>query len=224
MWLRHFGKPLVPTVTNFGRNGKPPLNQALLDWLAVQFMDDNWSMKKVHRIIVTSHAYRMVSSGTQLSASNQKIDPENNSFWHMNPRRLEAEVVRDTALYLADVDGLVSFRRSVYLRHSPENQVEFLKLYDQPNPTDCYMRTESVIPQQALASTNSTLTLEAARSLGRKLASRAGCHVSRTGTADPLCPETGEPRRSFIRSQAPCTRELRARHAQPQRVSDREVI
>ena len=185
MWLRHFGKPLAPTVTNFGRNGKLPLNQALLDWMAVQFMDDGWSMKKLHRTLVTSNAYRMISSGPELAASNQKIDPDNNFFWRMSPRRLEAEVVRDTVLYLAgsldekmggpdidDVDGLVSFRRSIYLRHSPENQVEFLKLYDQPNPTECYMRTESVIPQQALASTNSSLALESARTLGRKLSSR----------------------------------------------------
>jgi hypothetical protein len=221
MWLRHFGKPLVPTVTNFGRNGKAPLNQALLDWMAVQFMDDGWSMKTLHRTLVTSSAYRMASSGPQLAAPNQKLDPDNNLFWRMNPHRLEGEVVRDSVLFLAgtldetmggpdidDVDGLVSHRRSIYLRHSPENQVEFLRLYDQPNPTECYMRTESVIPQQALASTNSLLSLEAARTLGRKLSARYAAEDTFVRNAfllitglDPTKAEVAESRR-FLAEQA----------------------
>ncbi|HYM12634.1 MAG TPA: DUF1549 domain-containing protein, partial [Bryobacterales bacterium] len=63
MWLRHFGKALVPTVFNFGRNGKPPTHPELLDWLATEFMDRNWDMKAIHRLMVTSSTYRMRSSG-----------------------------------------------------------------------------------------------------------------------------------------------------------------
>lgn len=183
IWLRHFGKPIVPTVTNFGRNGKPPVNQPLLDWLAVEFTANGWSMKKMHRLLVTSSAYRMASAGAGLPAESKTGDPENKHFWRMNARRMEAEVVRDAALFLAGVldekvggpdideeEGMRSRRRSLYLRQTPESQVEFLRLFDQPNPTDCYMRTESVMPQQALAVANSTLYLEAARLLARRIA------------------------------------------------------
>ncbi|MFN7922879.1 MAG: DUF1549 domain-containing protein [Bryobacteraceae bacterium] len=185
MWLRHFGKPIVPTPANFGRNGVPPLNQPLLDWLAVELMKYDWSTKKLHRLLVTSKAYRMISSGAEISDANTKIDPDNKYLWRMNSHRMEAEAVRDSVLYMSgllderiggadveEVEGLKSRRRSLYMRHSPENQVEFLRLFDQPNPTECYMRTESIIPQQALAASNSTLSLEAARTLGRKLADR----------------------------------------------------
>jgi mono/diheme cytochrome c family protein len=177
MWLRHFGKALVPTVTNFGRNGAKPLDQALLDWLAVEFMESGWSMKHMHRLMVTSAAYRLASD-----APPQKADPDNNHFWRMNPRRMEGEVVRDSALALAGAldptmggpeiderDGMISRRRSVYLRHTPDSQVEFLRLFDQPSPAECYFRTESVVPQQALAVANGLLTQDAARLLARSL-------------------------------------------------------
>ena len=59
IWMRHFGSPLVPTVFDFGLNGKPPTHPALLDWLAVELMDHGWRMKPIHRLIVTSTAYRM---------------------------------------------------------------------------------------------------------------------------------------------------------------------
>ncbi len=185
MWLRHFGKPLVATVTNFGRNGAKPTNQALLDWLAVDFMDNGWSMKKLHRTLLTSKAYRMVSSGAALNAANKKIDPENNFFWRMNPRRMEAETIRDAVLYQAglldltmggpDIDENQAFdsrRRSLYLRQTPDSQAEFLRVYDQPMPNDCYVRPESIMPQQALASANSTFFEESSRLLARSLNGR----------------------------------------------------
>ena len=61
IWLRHFGQALVPTVFNFGMSGKPPSHPELLDWLAVELMDRNWSMKAIHRLIVTSNTYRLQS-------------------------------------------------------------------------------------------------------------------------------------------------------------------
>ncbi|MFN0172139.1 MAG: DUF1553 domain-containing protein [Bryobacteraceae bacterium] len=187
MWLRHFGKGLVPTVNNFGRNGARPLNQPLLDWLALEFMNSGWSMKHVHRLMVTSTAYRMISSGVELSKANAKIDPDNTYLWRMSPRRMEAEVVRDSVLMLAgmldpamggpDIDeqqGLTSRRRSLYLRQTPDSYVEFLRLFDQPSPVDCYYRTESIMPQQALAVANSLLTTDASRLLARKIEQRTG--------------------------------------------------
>jgi mono/diheme cytochrome c family protein len=182
IWLRHFGKPLVATVANFGRNGAKPTDQVLLDWLAVDFMENGWSMKKLHRTILTSKAYRMVSSGAALSDANKKIDPENKFFWHMNPHRMEAETIRDVVLYQAglldltrggpDIDETRAFesrRRSLYLRQTPDSQAEFLRLFDQPAPNDCYVRSESIIPQQALASANSTFFQEASRLLAKSL-------------------------------------------------------
>src|ERR671920_1717368 len=62
IWLRHFGSPLVPTVFDFGLNGKRPTHPELLDWLAVELMDSGWQMKSLHRLIVTSNVYRMQSS------------------------------------------------------------------------------------------------------------------------------------------------------------------
>jgi hypothetical protein len=157
----------------------------LLDWLAVDFMENGWSMKKLHRTILTSKAYRMASSGAALSQANLKIDAQNKFFWHMNPRRMEAETIRDVVLYQAglldlssggpDIDENQAFdsrRRSLYLRQTPDSQAEFLRLYDQPMPNDCYIRPQSIIPQQALASANSTFFQEASRLLAKSLSGR----------------------------------------------------
>src|SRR5262249_43901594 len=154
IWLRHFGRPLVPTVINFGQNGKAPTHPALLDWLAVKFMESNWSMKAMHRLMVTSETYRMRSSDADPNNPDRAIDAENRYYWRMNPRRLEAENVRVSVLYLAgqldtsmsgpDLDESKAEeiqRRSIYFRHTPDSQVEFLKLFDQPDPTDCYTRS-----------------------------------------------------------------------------------
>ena len=68
MWSRHFGKPLVPTVFNFGRSGKAPTHPESVDWLAVEFMDRNWDMKAMHRLMVTSNAYKMATSAGEAAA------------------------------------------------------------------------------------------------------------------------------------------------------------
>src|SRR5581483_836041 len=87
VWMRHFGKPLVPTVFDFGRNGQPPSHPALLDWLAAEFMERKWSMKAMNKLIVTSAAYRMDSTPDTAALAR---DPENVWLWRMNPRRMEA--------------------------------------------------------------------------------------------------------------------------------------
>jgi mono/diheme cytochrome c family protein len=182
MWLRHFGKPLVPTVVNFGLNGKPPTHPELLDWLASEFMENNWRMKAMHRLMVTSNTYRMQSSTLDVKHPGLTVDSENRYLWRMNPHRMEAEVVRDSVLYVAgQLDTTVGGpeleenmgqeipRRSIYFRNTPNLQMEFLKLFDAPNPTNCYERNESIVPQQALAMANSKLSLSQARLLARRL-------------------------------------------------------
>ena len=192
MWLRHFGKPLVPTVANFGKNGRPPTHPELLDWLASELMEKNWSMKAMHRLMVTSSTYRMQSSAGDPKHFNISVDPENRYLWRMNPRRMEAEVVRDTVLYLAgqletamggpeleESIGEESRRRSVYYRHTPESQMVFLKIFDEAEATECYARKESIVPQQALALANSKLTLTQARLLARHISDQIGSNAGK---------------------------------------------
>jgi hypothetical protein len=179
VWMRHTGKPIVPSVFDFGHHGRPPSNPALLDFLALRFMKDGWSLKKLHRLIMTSEAYRMDSTP---DPANLAKDPENVRFWRMNPRRLEAEAVRDSLLHVAglldltrggpDLDasqGLTVPRRSLYFRHAAEKQMPFLELFDAPSVVECYERTESIVPQQALALANSGLAQDVARRIARAI-------------------------------------------------------
>jgi len=124
IWSRHMGQPLVPTVFDFGRKGTPPTHPELLDWLAVELVEHNWSMKHIHRLIVTSQAYRLSSSSKEegetrrvgdgekknaeesppllVSPSpNLSKDPDNRFYWRMNPVRMKAQIVRDSLLSLA---------------------------------------------------------------------------------------------------------------------------
>jgi hypothetical protein len=183
IWLRHFGQGIVPTPQDFGRNGKPPSHPQLLDWLASEFMANGWDMKAMHKLLVTSRTYRMASTP---DAANAKIDPDNVYLWRMNSRRMEAEVVRDNLLHIAgeldatmggpDIDhmqGLKSKRRSIYLRQAAEKEVEFLKIFDGPAVTECYVRRPTVVPQQALAMANSELTANMSKSLAKKLSAKS---------------------------------------------------
>jgi hypothetical protein len=94
IWQGHFGRGVVATSNDFGRQGQPPANQALLDWLAAEFVARGWSIKSLHRLIMLSNAYRMSSRFTD--AENSRIDSDNLYLWRMNRRRLEAEAVWDS--------------------------------------------------------------------------------------------------------------------------------
>src|SRR5207249_3884666 len=134
-----------------------------------------------------------IEPGTLNSAH---ADLENVYYWRFNPRRMEAEVIRDATLFVAgsldatrggpDLDpnqGLILPRRSLYFRAAKEKKVQFLSLFDSPNPVECYRRSESIAPQQALAMANSTLTLAQARILAKQIADSPGTtsaeHASR---------------------------------------------
>lgn len=188
IWLRHFGRALVETTDNFGRNGSPPTHPELLDWLACELMAADWSLKHIHRLIVTSQTYRLTSipPGSDVEkissyAEAAAIDSDNRTYWRFPAARMQAEVVRDSLLAVAgeldttmgghEIDhklGMTSRRRSLYFAHHGEEKMEFLELFDGANASDCYQRTSSVQPQQALALTNSELT----KSLSRQLESR----------------------------------------------------
>ena len=96
IWHHHFGRGIVRTLDNLGRMGDEPTHPELLDWLAVEFMDRGWSIKEMHRLLMTSEAYRMASSFPHEASAD--ADPENNLLWHYRGQRLEAEILRDAIM------------------------------------------------------------------------------------------------------------------------------
>ncbi|MBX7212345.1 MAG: PSD1 and planctomycete cytochrome C domain-containing protein, partial [Verrucomicrobiaceae bacterium] len=170
LWQHHFGRPLVDSVADFGLRAKEPSHPKLLDWLALDFVEHGWDMKRMHRLMVTSATYRQRSDDARTELA------ENPWLARMNSRRLEAETVRDSVLHIAgmmdetmggreiawDKDATVP-RRSLYFQTAPNRQPVMLALFDQASTEECYERKPSVIPQQSLALMNSALTAEAAR-------------------------------------------------------------
>lgn len=213
IWLRHFGTPLVVDVFDFGMRSPAPVHQDLLDWLASELIASGWSMKHLHRLILLSETYQQASSATpELIAFNENLDHDNVYYWKFRVQRLESEVIRDSVLAVAgqldlsqsgpDIDftkGEEVLRRSVYFRHAYEKQMLMMTIFDAANPTDCYRRSPSIIPQQALALANSALSVSAARQLASQLSQSS--------------PETSEfIRKSFqhVLSRSPAEEELRA--------------
>ena len=99
VWHHHFGRGIVSTLDNFGKMGDQPTHPELLDYLAVEFMKRGWSMKQLHRFMMTSEAYQMASVFDH--GGNVKTDPENQLLWRYRPQRLDAETIRDTMLSVA---------------------------------------------------------------------------------------------------------------------------
>jgi hypothetical protein len=98
LWHYHFGKGIVATPNDFGRNGAQPSHPELLDWLAAEFTTGGWSLKRMHELMVTSNAYRQQSAVDEAKA---KVDPENKLLWRMNRQRLDAESLRDSILAIS---------------------------------------------------------------------------------------------------------------------------
>lgn len=185
IWTRHMGQPLVPTVFDFGLKGANPTHPELLDWLAAELIDSGWSMKHLHSLIVNSAAYRLSSTiaGNEVAA---KKDPENRYWWRRVPIRLESQVVRDSLLSLAGTldstmggasvlpgQQAASTRRSLYFFHSNNDRNLFLTTFDEALVKDCYLRDQSIVPQQALALTNSRLVLDTSEQIAKRLSGAA---------------------------------------------------
>ncbi len=179
VWLYHFGDGLVRTPDDFGTRGEPPANPALLDYLASRFMDDGWSVKKLHRLILLSSVYQQSSDE---NPRFEQIDPDNRWLWRMNRRRLDFESLRDTILAIGgDLDLTMggrpvkldaepySLRRTVYGFVDRRNLPNMFRAFDFASPDlTTGKRENTVVPQQALFMMNSPLVVEQARNVVRR--------------------------------------------------------
>ena len=185
IWQQHFGRGLVATPSNFGALGARPTHPEILDALAERFVRGGWSLKKLHREILRTAAYRRSSS---LDPRNQSVDPENQWLWRWSRRRLSVEELRDAALAVSgaldrtvggasgDVDDPAYLRRTLYGRVSRMETARILRLFDFPDPNlSSERRVETTLPQQSLFLLNSPFMAARARAL----AGRAGADPAR---------------------------------------------
>ncbi len=182
IWHHLFGRGLVATPDNFGRLGEPPSHPLLLDHLASRFESDHrWSIKRMIRYLATSRAFQL--DGRPPDGA-RRTDPGNVLLSHFSIRRLEAEAIRDSMLFVAGVldpaapDGPVDGReprRSVYVRVLRNRLDPFLSAFDAPVPFSAHGRRHATnVPAQSLALMNGDLALETAASWGGRLARQAG--------------------------------------------------
>jgi hypothetical protein len=175
IWLHHFGGALVATPSDFGLRSSPPTHPELLDYLAARFMDEGWSIKKLHRLIMLSSAYRQSSKENPVCA---KIDPNNQLLWRMNRQRLEFEAMRDTLLavsgkldltsggHAVDITAPASTRRTVYGYVDRQNLPDLFRAFDFASPdTSSPRRFYTTVPQQALFLMNSPFIIAQAKNL-----------------------------------------------------------
>jgi len=207
LWHYHFGVGLVDTPNDFGFNGGRPSHPELLDWLAAELAESGWRLKHLHRLMVTSAAYRQGASWNESAA---RVDAGNRLLWRKSPRRLEAETVRDATLFVAgrlssrmggpsfqDVrpvraegtpaiiylpadDGEEPQRRTLYRMWSRGGRNRLLDAFDCPDPsTTAPNRAVTTTPLQALAMLNNAFVLHMSRHLAQRIEGEAGGVVER---------------------------------------------
>jgi len=207
IWQHHFGEGIVRTPSNFGKMGERPSNLELLDWLAMEFVDKGWSVKQMHRLMMTSQAYQMASDDI---AANVALDPENRLFWRMPRVRLEAEIIRDNILAVAGNlnrtlggpcvfpyidpklfqsstkrtwpgkpdDDPSTWRRSLYVYSKRSIRYPLFETFDQPNLINsCERRNRSTIAPQALLMMNNNFVISEAKIFAERLRREAGDQV-----------------------------------------------
>lgn len=190
LWMHHFGRGLVTTPANFGNTGARPSHPNLLDWLALEFVNSGWSLKHMHRLMVTSQAYRQSS---RLSEAALQKDPENQLLSRMPMRRMSAEVLYDSVLHAtgrldpkpfgppAEVEVLDSgeavakgsrdgWRRAVYTLRRRSTPVTLMDAHDLPQLSpNCTERSHSTVATQALQLMNGSTVRNHAQYLAGRL-------------------------------------------------------
>jgi len=177
VWYWHFGEGLVQTPSNFGMLSEPPSHPELLDWLANRFIEDSWSLKKLHRRILLSATYRQSS---RVSRETFDKDPENRLVGRFTPRRLEAEAIRDAILAVSGQvdltpggpagDDFTIRRRSLYVQTARWQRDSYANLFDAANPdSSTEKRVTSTVAPQALLLLNHPWLQEQAKHLAERL-------------------------------------------------------
>ena len=208
VWQRHFGRGLVPSTSDFGLRGEAPEHPKLLDWLARDFMKHGWSLKHLHRLILTSRTWQLSSADTEAGVAS---DPGNTLYWKSNRRRLDAESLRDTLLFVSgELDpapqaepypippadkweytqhhpfkaDYPSKKRSVYQMTKRLTAQPYLQTFDGPDPNVCTTTREtSVTALQALFFVNDTFLQDQAGQLASRLAGDPANDAARLETA-----------------------------------------
>jgi hypothetical protein len=197
IWQYHFGKPLVPTPSDYGFRGTPPTHPELLDWLAARFIESGWSIKAMHRLIMLSQTYQLSS---EMDQANFETDAGNAWYWRFDRRRLDAEALRDTILALGGTLDRTrpgphpfpeastwrftahrqfnqvcypSNHRSVYLMVQRLHAHPYLSLFNGPDTSPSTpMRDTSTVPLQALFLLNNELIHQESSGFGEALIER----------------------------------------------------
>ena len=180
VWRHHFGRGLVDTPSDFGRQGERPSHPELLDDLAARFVAAGWSLKWLHREIMCSAAYRQ---GGAVDAAKQVIDADNRLLWRMTRRRLDVESWRDAMLTVSgtlrrdaggppqELTDAANRRRTLYGLVRRRDLTDLLRLHDFPDPlTHTAARIPTTTPLQQLYALNGPLLRQEATALARRLA------------------------------------------------------
>jgi len=229
IWRHHFGEGIVATPSDFGRAGSPPSHPELLDWLATEFIDSGWSIKQMHRVMMTSSTYRQKGTGPidrngpqgaghQLDLSPFApfaADPDNRLLWHQRLRRLEAESIRDAVLQVAGTLRTRMFGSPIGLHVWPDGEVT---VHDGADPyrRSIYLQNLRLRPVTMLNAfdqpvmeincsvrSRSTVSTQALTSLNSKLMIDASeAFARRLLSEDPEDVVTGAVRLAFGRSPA----------------------
>ena len=199
VWQKHFGAGLVDTPSDFGKMGNAPTHPQLLDWLASEFVRQGWSIKKLHRLIVTSRTYMQTN---RPNAQATRIDADARLLWRYPPRRMEAEAIRDSMLFVAgklnlktggrgfdffnqrgglsdyhpketfEADG---WRRMIYAHKIRMQAVDIFGAFDCPDAGQMKpRRTRSITPVQSLSLLNSPFANRQAGFFAERVRREAG--------------------------------------------------
>jgi len=209
IWHHHFGRGIVATLDNFGKMGEPPTHQDLLDWLAVEFMNRGWSIKQMHRLIMTSEAYQMASDYND--AASAEKDPDNKYLWRYRIQRLEGEIIRDSMMAIAGTldrtmggppifphvdeellkaldrgiwrnqpDGPKVWRRSVYIYAKRSLPFPMVHVFDLADLNVSFgARNVSTVPTQALTLMNNEFVIRQSQLFAERLQKEAGPDIAR---------------------------------------------